>query len=117
MRSQVAQLAACLLQPLPGLQCPLAQRLVSPTQGEAVAHYIGDLRTLSEHSQQPEGKSSTARFIWGMLANFTGLASPGGSLHSDEGGGLKVKPWRARQQLGGQEQHRLAVSGACWQSR
>ena len=97
VRSQVAQLAGCLLQPLPGLQCPLAQRLLSPTQGEAVAHYIGDLRTLSEHSQQPEGKSSTARFIWGMLANFTGLASPGGSFQLDEGGGLEVKPWRARQ--------------------
>ena len=78
MRSQVAQLIACLVQPQPGLQCSLAQRLVSPAQGEAVAHYIGDLRTLSEHSQQAEGKSTTARFIWGLLASFTGLANPGG---------------------------------------
>ena len=113
----MAQLVACLLQPLPGLQCSLAQRLVSPVQGEAVTHYIGDLRTLSEHSQQPEGKSSTARFIWGLLANFTGLATPGGSLQSDEGRRLKVEPWRARQELGGQEQHMLGFLGACWQSR
>ncbi len=112
----MAQLVACLLQPLPGLQCSLAQRLVSPTQGEAVAHYIGDLRTLSEHSQQPECKSTTARFIWGLLATFTGLASPGGSLQLDEGRDSRLN-LGVLAAAGGQEQHKSTLFGACWQSR
>ena len=69
VRGTVDSLLACLAQDDPGLLCPLAATLITPTRVTA-EHYISDLHSLTADSQDPNPniKSNVERFVWNFLA-------------------------------------------------
>ncbi|PRW57704.1 nicastrin isoform X2 isoform A [Chlorella sorokiniana] len=91
VRVTVDALMQCLLNSTVGLNCPLAKRLMTPTAGGKVSHYIGILRTLTADPQMPEGnvKSDVERFLWNFLAFATAPtpANTSSSSGSSSGGG------------------------------
>lgn len=74
-RELAEELEECLLRAEPGFACPLALSLMSSQATyNPLPHYVGVLYRTTEDPQdpQPSVKSNKERFLWNLLAQYTG---------------------------------------------
>ena len=70
VQQTVTDLVDCLVRKSPGLECPLAQSMMTRVGPAWTPRYVGVLRTVTCDDQDPAPsiKSDFSRFVWNFLA-------------------------------------------------
>lgn len=71
VRQLVAALTDCLIRKSPGLQCKLAEDMLTVTGPMWTPRYIGVMNAVACDDQDPAQAGEYAQFVWNFLASAT----------------------------------------------